>query len=212
MIFESHDLLYNVMLYSDVNLFFVNKLSFKIYNNQHFWKGKTNDYRINSNNYKFEYKNINNAYRKAVDMTKVMILMIKSHINFGPIFISHQNYQTIGLNDDLYWLPDDIKKWDIQLPENKWIVFAIDDNLRFYVKNSKNYCYMMSEYEFINFFAKLFYHYSDVVVDDDDDNSFLYNQNIMEKYDELKNIDDNKLYLYEIYIKYWGLYMENKLK
>lgn len=68
------------MLHSHINLSFVNKLSFEIYNNQHFWKSKINkinNCRIESNNYKIEYKNISDAYRKAVYMTEVMLLMKK---------------------------------------------------------------------------------------------------------------------------------------
>lgn len=217
MIFESYDLLYNVMFHSHINLSFVNKLSFEIYNNQHYWKTKINkidDVNIESNNYKIEYKNINNAYHKAVDMTEVMILMKKSHIDFDNIYMSDK-YELISLDSDLYWLPNYVKLWKLELLEKHWIVFTIDNDLNFYMKvltmySKEKYSYNMPKHEFINFFSKLFYHYPDVIVDDSDDDSFMYNKNKMYKYDQLKNISDNKLDMFDIFIKYWGLYMENK--
>lgn len=66
-------------------------------------------------------------------------------------------------NYDLYWLSDDIKQWNIELPKYHWIVFTIDTNLRFYMKvlieySIEKYSYTMSKHEFVNFLTKLFYH------------------------------------------------------
>lgn len=67
----------------------------------------------------------------------------------------------INLNYDLYWLSNNVKSWNLDLSENHWIVFTIDNNLNFYMKvlimyNKEKYSYNMSKHEFIDFFQNYF--------------------------------------------------------
>jgi len=107
-------------------------------------------------------------------------------------------------NHDLYWLSNEVKQWQFKLPKPYWF-FNIDNTFNFSIKalsmsEYKSYSSPMAEQEFIDFFAKLFYHYPNVTVNDCDDNSFIpkiLKNNI--------NISDDEVDMEDIIVKYYNL-------